>query len=309
MPDTEFEDTDLDFIDDSNEEEEPEADQATDNPDGEDEPTDDDATTDDEESDEDPEGDAPEIEEGDAVVTLPDGTEMTVTEIKELEAGGLRLADYTTKTTEVADQRKAADEADARNVKQHQFLESTLQNFLGFIDKMLPPEPSVDLAYNNPAKYQQDLALRNAALAEIGQINQIKAGVDQNQTELTQANLARYKTDEDAKLVKAMPHLADPVKRAAFDKANQSVASEFGFTEQEIADTADSRVLRLVHYAKIGMKSETNQKNAKRRIGAESPKKGKAKAQRAIKTNDNKAGMQRLAKSGSIEDAMTIYFD
>jgi len=296
MPDTDLEHEDLENIADNNDEADIEGDQETDNLDDEGESTDGEDTTDDEQSDE-------ELEVGDAIVTLPDGSEMTVSEIAELQAGGLRLADYTAKSTDVSKQRRAAEAAQLRNVEQDQFLQTTMQKFLGFVQKIIPPEPDLSLAQSDPGQYQYQKAIREAALAEINQITQIQGDVDTQAKKTSEDELGRYKQDQDAQLVMAMPHLSDPVKRSAFDKSVKAAAvKDFGFTEDEAANTHDARVLQVIHYAIQGKKAVKNRANAKRRV--ETPKTGKAKASRATNMNGSQEAMQRLSKSGSVEDAV-----
>lgn len=237
-------------------------------------------------------------------VSLEDGEEVT---LKELKAGYFRQKDYTHKTTEIAEQRKATEAVQAHYETQSKFVESTLQNLSSYLQGLIPAEPSLQLAQSDPGAYQYQKALRESAISELGQLGQMQDGVAANKQEVSQADMQRYRDAEAAKLVKVLPHLSDPSRRAAFDAANQKAAMDFGFTQDEIAQTADSRILQLVHFARIGKLAETNRNNAKRRV--ETPKSGKAKPPTVSINSSNRQGMQRLSKSGSINDAMNIDFD
>lgn len=251
-----------------------------------------------------PEGDDPDSDDQ-VRVTLDDGAETTLAELKR---GYFREADYTHKTTELAEERKQLAETQQSFAQRSQFVETTLSNLTTYLENLVPPEPPISLAQSDPGSYQYQKALRDNAIAELGQLVQMEDGLGQAQQGFNQEDVTRLKGDEDAKLLKAMPHLSDPAKRAAFDTAIKETAIEFGFTEDEVAGAADHRILQLVHYARLGKRAVTNRNNAKRRV--EAPKKGKARpAQVTAKGSGNRRAKERLSKSGSLEDAMSIDFD
>lgn len=274
---------------------------------------DDDWLDDEEPVEDDAEGDEPEAEAegeesdaGDAVVELPDGESLTLSEIADLKANGLRAADYTHKTTEVAEQRKQAEAMQTQYSERLQFAESTLQNIAGFVQSLIPPEPPIDLAQTDPGAYTQHKAMREAAIAELQKLTRMNRGLQGHKAEASNADMQAYRSREGAALAKAMPHLSDPVKRQAFDKVNAETAAQFGFTPEEVATTADHRILQMMHFAGLGKRAAENRANAQRRV--QTPKQGKARPAQARQGN-NRKGMQRLSKSGSLDDAMMIDFD
>lgn len=245
----------------------------------------------------------PEAEDDSVTVDL-DGEKVS---LKELKAGYYRQRDYTQKTTEVAQERKAVEASKAQLAERTSVIETALQNLSGYLQNLIPPEPPLRLAQTDPGQYQYQRALRENAIAELGQLVSIKAPVESHKQAVSEAEAREYRTRETEALVKAMPMLADPVKRAAFDQSVKSTASAFGFSEAEIAATADNRVLRLVHYAKIGMKAEENRNQAKQRV--ETPKAIKVKSAVPPVNVENKKAMHALSKTGSIKDAMRIDFE
>jgi len=245
---------------------------------------------------------------GDAVVTLPDGEEMTVSELMELRASGLRAADYTKKTTEVAREREMLAAEQQRLSERGKFAETALQNLTEYVQGLIPPEPPLSLAQSNPGEYQYQAALRRSAMSEVEKLFHMRDDLSNQQAEVSEADKRAAKERTDAELVKAMPHLRDPGKRAAFDKAVAETAKGFGFTEEDIAATTDPRVLQMVHYARMGRVAEQNRKNAQRRV--ETPRKGKAPpARESGRDASQRRAMQRLAETGRIEDAMNIDVD
>lgn len=271
---------------------------------------DDEEPTEETEPDDEPEAETEDEESdtGDAIVELPDGETLTLSEIADLKANGLRAADYTHKTTELAREREAAKAIETQYAERLQYAESTLQNISGFVEGLIPPPPPIELAQADPGAYTQQKAIRDAAIAELQKLTEIGEGVKAHRAGVSEADMTAYRERERAALVKAMPHLSDPVKRQAFDKVVADTAQQFGFTADEIAQTADHRILQMVHYARMGKRSEANRNNAKRRV--QTPATGKAKpAQMSAQQSQNRNAMQRLSKSGSINDAMEIDFD
>lgn len=243
--------------------------------------------------------------EDDVLVKLDSGDEVPLSELK---SGYLKDKDYRHKTTELAEERKQLAETQQSFAQRSNFVETTLTNLTTYLENLVPPEPPISLAQSDPGAYQYQKALRENAISELAQLVQMQDGLGQAHQGFSQEDVVRLKGEEDAKLLKAMPHLSDPAKRAVFDTAIKETAIEFGFTEDEVAGAVDHRILQLVHYARLGKRAVTNRNNAKRRV--ETPKKGKARpAKVTAKSSGNRKAKERLSKSGSLEDAMGIDFD
>lgn len=271
-----------------------------DNPASDDEAIEGDATT-----DEEPVADeAGEESEGDDVeVTLDSGDRVS---LKELKDGYFRAKDYTFKTTEVAQEREALKTSRAELTERTHVVETVLQNLSGYLESLIPPEPDLVLARTNPGEYQYQIAIRQNAIAELGRLVSMKGAVDDAKASFSEADYRDYKAKEAAALVKQMPALADPVKRTAFDNRVKAAAKEFGFSDDEIGQTHDHRILRLVHYAAIGRKAEENRRAASQRV--ETPKQAKAKSAPAPVNVGNRKAMHQLAKTGSLKDAVKVDF-
>jgi hypothetical protein len=254
----------------------------------------------------------PVAEEADAESEDDDGVEVTLDSgdkvtLKELKEGYFRAKDYTHKTTEVANERKAVEATKSQLSEQAKVIDTVAQNLHDYLQSLIPPPPSIELARTNPGEYQYQLAIRENAIAELQQLGTMKGAVDQSRQAMSEAELRDYQAREQAALVKAMPALADPAKRASFDSLIKATAKDFGFSDEEVSQTHDNRILRLVHYARLGMKAEENRKNASRRV--ETPKVMKAKPAASPVNVDNKKAMHALAKSGSWRDAIKVDFE
>ncbi len=263
---------------------------------------------DEEETEAEPEGDAEGDSEDETVYELPDGETISLSEIAELKANGLRDSDYRKKTTEVADQRKALEAEQTATQERAQYLETTFENLTEYLTGLIPPEPPLQLAQTDPNAYQYQKALRDQSLAELQTVFQAKDSAKSKVQEFSEADLGKLRDAETSKLVEAMPHLSDPVKKAAFDENVKKSAMEFGFSEAEINGAVDNRMFQLVHYAALGKKAESNRKNAKRRV--ETPKTVKAK--RATASQDTvrqRQAKKRFSQNPSMSNAMSVDFD
>lgn len=241
-------------------------------------------------------------EPGEVKVTLADGTEVSLGEI---EKGYLRQADYTRKTTELAQEREALTKRATAHEEQARFIETATQRLSELVQQLIPPEPPVALAQQNPAAYIQQKAMREQAIAELGAWMDAKDTAGQAVQQLTAAQIEQQRQEANADLAKAMPRLKDPAALAKFDAEVATTAKHFGFDDATIAATNDPRVRRMAYYAAIGLRAEQNRQAAARRVEAPKPGKPALPAQNVSK---NKTAMRRLSQTGSFKDALQIDF-
>ncbi|MFN7882953.1 MAG: hypothetical protein ACK5PF_08055, partial [bacterium] len=153
-----------------------------------------DALEDDSEPDGEPEGEEPDAEpaaEDDSVLVALDGDEKVT--LKELKAGYFRQKDYTQKTTEVAQERKTVEATKAAYAERNAVLETALQNLGGYLQGLIPPEPPLHLAQTDPGRYQYQRALRESAIAELGQLVSIRGQVDAHNQTVSEAEFREYR--------------------------------------------------------------------------------------------------------------------
>lgn len=241
-------------------------------------------------------------EPGEVKVTLADGTEVSLGEI---EKGYLRQADYTRKTTEIAQDRERVSQYEAALVERARSIETAHERLSEFVQGLLPPEPDAALARQNPAAYVQQKAMREQAIAELSAWMDARAQTGQAVEQLTAQQMEHQRTQANAELVKAMPKLKDAAALAKFDAEVAATAKHFGFDDATIAATNDPRVRRMAYYAAIGMRAEQNRQAASRRVEAPKPGKPAAPAQNVDR---NRTAMRRLSQTGSIKDALQIDF-
>lgn len=236
--------------------------------------------------------------ESPVVVTLSDGTQVP---LSELEGGLYRQADYTKKTTELAKEREAVQEIRASYEQREQAFNATYQRFAAFVENLVPPAPPLHLAQSDPNQYTYQVAMRQQAIAELQGLMSVQEDMAGLSHQASQEDMGRHRAAEDANLVKAMPELKDPARRAKFDADNHAFALSLGFTEDQISNTVDHRLLRTIHLASIGAKAIENRANAQRRV--EPPRKGAPVASAPV-SDKSKTAMRRFHQTGLLDDAV-----
>jgi hypothetical protein len=275
---------------------------ATDEPETDDALENGEETGDDEEAD--GEGDEPADPDEETIVTLADGTEIS---LKELKGGYLRQGDYQKKTQEVSNLRRDAEakvaaigQQEAAFSQQHNQLQTTLDGLVDYLAQRLPDEPSTTLAMTNPGEYTRQKAMYEAAVGELQTILATTRQVnEQGQQVAHHQHQERLRAENDA-LVAAFPQIADPSKRDAFNKAILDTATRVGFTTDELNTVTDHRFLKLGYYAQIGLKALEQQKIGKNKV--ERAPALAAGRNRQAPTNSTKA-LQTFKKTGSAQDA------
>ena len=234
-----------------------------------------------------------------ALVTLADGKQVTH---EELVNGYQRQADYTRKAQEVANQRNQV-------VEQAERIERITQTFVDHLSSMVPPEPDTALAYSDPAQYQAQKAQYDASIAQVQRLIEMSKEPKEVQGQITQEQHEKLVMEESRKLQEALPETATREGQEAFWKSAVETAKRIGFTQQELAQVTDHRVLMLAHWAKKGMAAEKSATKAKAKAAKAPPAAPRKPGQPAKQANRNAEAMRKLARTGSIRDALNIDFE
>lgn len=254
------------------------------------------------ESEADEEGQEPtdEAKLDETVVTLKGGEQVPV---KELKLGYMRDRDYRVKTQDVANKSKSLDTLSTR-------VADTAQAIAHFLANQLPPEPPMALAIQNPNEYTRQKAMYDSAMMQVSNVLGMAGEAKQAGMEMTKQQRDELLQQEDAMLTEAFPEVAEREGREVFFDNAFSTARELGFSDAELQGVTDHRMFKLAHYARLGMQAERDKAKALKKVSnAPAPvPRGKAQGQNT-NARKNREAMQRLAKSGSIHDAMMIDFE
>lgn len=189
--------------------------------------------------------------------TIPvDGKDVSLTkaELAEHYKNGLRQQDYTRKTMEAAEQRKAADAEIAKTQAERNKYAQQLQNYLITSDSILAEQAKVltdELLREDPVEYlaqQRTFQERQANAARAQQeLQQIMTQQQQEHADAVKA----YQAEQLEKLQAKLPEWKDPAKATAERERvkNYLKGGDFGFSDAELASLGDHRFVLMADKA------------------------------------------------------------
>jgi hypothetical protein len=251
-----------------------------------------------------PEGEAADQPEptDDVTVKLPTGEAVALSELKN---GYMRDRDYRIKTTQVAETRRNL-EAQANRVTQ------TVDVLADFLAKQLPPEPDPSLLYTDPQTHYRQKAIYDAAIAQIGAVIELGAAPRDAVNNLNHQQRSELLATENARMAERFPMTTKEQGRKEFFDRALKAAAYVGMTPQEVANETDHRRLGIAYLASLGMEALEAKKTAQQKVKgvpSVSPPRRQAQSNAVATAKNNQEAMKRLAKTGSLKDAMSIDFD
>lgn len=218
----------------------------------------------------------------------------------ELERGQMRQADYTRKTQELANDRKAFQaERQAFQAQAQQQLEQIKQAAQRFA---LPTEQEpnwIELAQKlEPKQFQQEQAKWQQKQAQTAEAKRVHEQLAQQQHTETKAR-------ETQALLDKLPEWNDPAIQQRDVKAIVEVGNEIGLTPEEIGGITDHRMLLGLH--KLAQaKAATVAATQKRVTTKPKPKSGAKPVKVNAKEKALREATARYNKTGSAEDAAEV---
>jgi hypothetical protein len=294
----------LDFAESSEtnepEEEEQQSTNATDEASEDGQETDDPAAESDESAEPEEEGEETN-EASDTIITLKGGEQVPLEELKQ---GYLRESDYRRKTQELGNKGRNLEAMTTR-------VANTANAIAQFLVEQLPDEPDYSMAIQNPSEYTRKKAVYDAALARVHQVVSLGQEPQNVAGELSQTATEETLAAENAKLLEAFPHLSKDDAREKFFTDAFRVGQDLGFSQDEMQKFTDHRYFKVMHYAMLGLQAEQAKNKALTKVANAPPAAVKAKPNGAVnpQARKNQDAMKRLAKTGSIKDAMSIDFE
>lgn len=252
------------------------------------------------------ETEAPEAEEPPVVyadetakVKLADGSEVPVAELIQ---GRMLRADYTRKTQEVANERKAV-QADVERMQR------ITTAFVDHLSALVPDPPPPELLYSDPQKAYVQQQIHERAMAQVKQLIEMGEAPKEIGAALSEDDNRKQLQAANQRLIEMFPEAAGGATREAFFNGVQSVATDLGFSTDELSSIRDPRVFALAHWAAKGMAADKAKASAKAKVAAAPPATPRKPGQGARQANGNAEAMRKLARSGSLRDALAVDWD
>ncbi len=264
------------------------------------------------EADDSAEYDADEVQEEEPTPTykVRVGKDELDVPLDELLKGYSRTADYTRKTQEIAETRKAV-EADMAKIEEAARLRDTYAQRLSVIEQMLNQDSGEDLATlkeTDPIGYAVRVAEQSEREKQLAAVRAEQQRLAQQQQAEHGERLKAHLAAESQKLSEAIPEFADPVKGTAVKADIRKYAQGLGFSDQELAQAYDSRAITALYKAmkydqlvsgKGEASKKVNQAPRMLRPGTSAPE--------ARQSQEVKNMRGRLKKSGRARDAAALF--
>lgn len=249
-----------------------------------------------------------------AKVTLEDGTVITVAELKRNQ---LFQRDYTKKTTELSENRKAVDARASEVEQQAQSLQAQAAAIAEFAKKYLPQAP--ELPKSDPEtdpmgwlRYMQQKQSYDEAMAEFGKVETARTQLSEaDQRKLTEERNQRVQSE--MRELASDPFFANQQKVDAFARDLKANAKTWWGVDPSVLDNlttaAELRVLRdALLYRRALAKTTQVQKQVQDKPIL--PKtQGRRSDPRTQASNARQQQTERLRRTGSAADAVPILAD
>ena len=256
-----------------------------------------------------PDQDQPPVEK---VTVEVDGKtiELTKEQVAEAYKNGLRQADYTQKTQQVAEQRKAAEAEAAKAREERNQYAQGLQKTAALLEAQLQEQQNIDwpkLLESDPVEYLRQQHLAQTRQAQLQQLAQQHEQIQLQSKAEYEAGMKSFVEGQRAELVAKIPEWKDEAKLRAGATELRDYLKSQGLTEQEIFSVTDHRAIvqsyKAMKYDQMIAKASAAAKkidNTPQRVlrpaGGESNQ-----------IDKRTAAYQRLSKSGRVEDAGAVF--
>lgn len=221
----------------------------------------------------------------------------------ELVKGYLRQSDYTKKTQELAEKRKA-DDAERNALAQER---ARYAQNLEYLAQQIPvPQPpSAALLDSDPIEYLKQREAYESSLAKARAIDGERQRLYQQQQAEAAKAFSEARDREEAALLEKIPEWKEPEKAREGKRAVAEYLKSYGYTDQDIGRLVDHRSVDIARKAFLYDQMQKAKSTAvEQKVRAAPPviKPGSPVPQKVNEARISEA-KQALRKTGSINDA------
>lgn len=249
--------------------------------------------------------------EDETITVQVDGKDVEIkkSELPELYKNGLRQKDYTQKTMETAEQRKAAGEEIAKARADREKYASELKNFSITTTSILAEQEkqlTQELLDSDPIEYLRQERIFKQRQAELSKANdEMQRLYAEHQEDQKRQNM-EWMGSQHEQLVKAIPELKDPEKQKKFFGEVEAYLSKSGFSQEDGRTVLDARVVLMADKAQKYDALMARAKETASKVKAAPVRVERPGITPVAPTDGRTQQMKQLAKSGSVRDAGAI---
>lgn len=196
----------------------------------------------------------------DTEIVLDGGEKISLAQLKR---NNLFQRDYTRKTEELAQQRKALEQEHSDRVAQAtEELRKQREFILEFAGEFIPQEPTLEMLREDPIGYMEAKATYEERVRKLTTLAEQRQGETQQLTAKQQKEMEEFTAAEWSKFLDVVPKLKDETKLEAFRNDVKEIAvKDYGLDPEELQAVRDHRYMRVLHdaiaYRKLVQKSKT----------------------------------------------------
>ena len=254
--------------------------------------------------------DEPEPDPEPAKYTLRvDGEEVEVT-LDELRAGYSRQADYTRKTQEIAQQRKAI-EAELKAAREaREAYAKRVEEVAALLPQEQEPTPEQwqRLYETDPVEWVRQRELAREKKEKRASLVQEQQQLMQQRQQEQAKQFQELVAENQRKLIEAMPEWTDPETAKREREGLRSTLREYGFGDEEIGQIYDHRAVLVARDAwkyRQMMSKKSSIAPAKPKTKTASPGAASTPAEQA--QSSTKKLRERLQQTGKVADAAKLF--
>lgn len=257
-----------------------------------------------------PKADETATEEPQKFTVKVDGQELEVT-LDELKNGYQRQSDYTRKTMEVSETRKAAEAETAKARQERQEYAQKLSQQMVVLEAAIKADNETDwnqLIESNPVEALKQIDLREKRQRAFQQAQQEAVRVAQLEQAERQNEHGRYLQQQQERLLAKLPEWKDAEKSKAERTALREFLQKSEFTPQE-TNAVDNSAALLVNMRKAMLYDQmvASAKAAAKKVEAVPKRVESVGSGNAPVLDKRSAAFQKLSKTGRVEDAADIF--
>ena len=237
-----------------------------------------------------------------------DGEPAEVT-IKEALEGYVRTQTFHQRMNQLDEAKKIVRRAAADAVHNYEYSMNVAKQMEEHMKAMIPPEPDWDAEFQkDPVKAREQQRYYDKARAFQAQLKTQTEEARKKMEESNHAQLQAFAEEENQKFEAAnRKNWSDPKKKAKDLTSMRKTGLAMGFTEDELSQVYDSRMLQVLLKASKYDRMMAAKPKPVVRVQPKpvAPGTGSAKS-RTVQRRDNSA-MKRLSETGSLQDAAVVF--
>ena len=257
--------------------------------------------------------DAPSDPDVDETVTvLVDGkpVELTKAQIAENVKAGLRQADYTQKTQELAEKRKAAEVETAKAREERQQYAQNLSRNQALLEASLQEQQKTDwhaLRESDPVEFLKQWHLFTERQAALQQTHQQQEALQAQARAEQEQSFKAHIADQRDQLLAKIPEWKDEAKQKAGVAEIKSYLQKQGLNEAEINGVTDHRAIVMTRKAMLYDQMIAKASVAAKKVAAAPQRVERSAGGESNALDKRTAAFQRLQKTGRPEDAAGLF--